>query len=204
MNWVLGDAPGPRGLGLGGRQAAARGDRHGHIYDHFAVEYEYPSGITVFSQCRQIDGCQNIVGESVVGTKGNEQLRRPDRAARAAPAWRFRGPSPAPTSRSTQDLIASILAGNPINEARAIAESTLTGIIGREAAYSGQAITWDEAIKLADEARARRVQVRPYPIPPVADAGTIQVRLTRVLWDMIPIMSVLLEFLIRIYRWDRM
>ena len=59
MNWVLGTHPVRAVSGLGGRQART-GDRHGHIYDHFAVEFEYPNGVTVFSQCRQINGCQNI------------------------------------------------------------------------------------------------------------------------------------------------
>jgi myo-inositol 2-dehydrogenase/D-chiro-inositol 1-dehydrogenase len=37
-----------------------------------------------------------------------------------------------------------VLEGNPINEAQAIAESTLTAVMGRMSAYSGQMVTWDE------------------------------------------------------------
>ena len=69
MNWVLGRHPIRAVSGLGGRQVRI-GERHGHIYDHFAVEYEYPNGVTMFSQCRQINGCQNTVSERVVGTHG--------------------------------------------------------------------------------------------------------------------------------------
>ena len=50
------------------------GEEHGHIFDHFAVEFEYPNGVSLFSQCRQINGCLNIVGEAVVGRRRREQL----------------------------------------------------------------------------------------------------------------------------------
>ena len=169
MNWVLGTHPVRAVSGLGGRQVR-QGDRQGHIYDHFAVEFEYPDGITVFSQCRQIDGCQNLVGEAVVGTQGRSNCA--DRIeTRDGHRWRFRGPSLSPYQQEHQDLIASILAGNPINEARALAESTLTGILGREAAYSGQAITWDEAIRSRTRLGPAEDKFGPYPIPPVPMPG---------------------------------
>ena len=84
--------------------------------------------------------------------------------------WRTWRP-PSPYQQEHQDLIASILAGNPINEARALAESTLTGILGREAAYSGQAITWDEAIKSRIRLGPAEYKFGPYPIPPVPMPG---------------------------------
>ncbi len=68
INWVLGAHP-VSAMGMGGRQV--RTEPHfGHIYDHFAVEFEYPGGIRVLSMCRQIDGCANFIGERVVGTDG--------------------------------------------------------------------------------------------------------------------------------------
>jgi predicted dehydrogenase len=169
MNWVIGAHPVRAVSGLGGRQVR-QGDRQGHIYDHFAVEFEYPGGIGVFSQCRQIDGCNNIVGEEVIGTRGRSNCV--DRIeAKGANRWRYRGPYPSPYQQEHRDLIASILAGNPINEARAVAESTLTGILGREAAYSGQAITWDEAIKSRTRLGPAEYKFGPHPIPPVAMPG---------------------------------
>jgi predicted dehydrogenase len=169
MNWVLGTHPIRAVSGLGGRQVR-HGDRQGHIYDHFAVEFEYPGGIAVFSQCRQIDGCRNIVGEEVIGTNGRSNCA--DRIeVKGGERWRFRGPSPSPYQQEHRDLIASILAGNPINEARTIAESTLTGILGREATYSGQAITWDEVIRSRTHLGPAEYKFGPYPIPPVAMPG---------------------------------
>jgi predicted dehydrogenase len=170
MNWVLGAHPIRAVSGLGGRQAR-QGQRQGHIYDHFAVEYEYPGGITVFSQCRQMSGCENIVGETVVGTKGSSNCADRIESKARAGRWRYRGPSPSPYHQEHQDLIASILAGNPINEARAVAESTLTGIIGREAVYSGRAVTWEEAMRSKTRLGPAEYRLGPAPFPPTPIPG---------------------------------
>ena len=42
------------------------------------------------------------------------------------------------------DLLQSIVSGQPINDARRIAESTLTAILGRIAAYTGQQVRWSD------------------------------------------------------------
>ena len=70
-----------------------------------------------------------------------------------------------------EDLISSIREGNPINEARAVAESTMTGIIGREAVYSGQEIRWDEAMKSTRRLGPENYELGPYPVPDVALPG---------------------------------
>jgi predicted dehydrogenase len=170
MNWVLGAHPVRAVSGLGGRQVRT-GERHGHIFDHFAVEFEYPNGVTVFSQCRQINGCQNTVAEAIVGTLGESNCSDRIRP-RKGDNWRYRGESPNPYQQEHMDLIASVLDGKPINEARAIAESTLTGIMAREAVYSGQAVTWDEAMASNTRLGPGRYEFGAYAIPPVAMPGT--------------------------------
>jgi len=154
---------------LGGRQVRT-GPQYGHVYDHFAVEYEYPNGVRVFSQCRQINGCDNLVEEAVVGTLGESNCRNVIKPKKGS-AWRFRGQAPNPYRQEHQDLIASIRAGRPINEAQAIAESTLTGIIGREAVYSGKAIDWDRAMQSTRRLGPERYVLGPYPVPEVAMPG---------------------------------
>ena len=169
MNWVLGTHPIRAVSGLGGRQVRV-GKRHGNIFDHFAVEFEYPSGISMFSQCRQINGCQNIVGEVVVGTGGTSNCK--DRIEpKDGPRWRFRQRRSNPYQKEHEDLITSIRAGNPINEAQQVAESTMTGILGREAVYSGRAVEWDAAMKSTRRLGPEAYEFGPYPIPPVAMPG---------------------------------
>ena len=169
MNWVLGAHPVRAVSGLGGRQVRT-GDRHGHIFDHFAVEFEYPNGVTVFSQCRQIDGCQNIVSEHVVGSLGTSNCaNRID--PKSGEKWQFRQDAGSAYRLTHEDLIASILAGTPINEAQAVAESTMTGILGREAVYSGQAVTWEKAMQVQARLGPPEYAMGAYPIPPVAMPG---------------------------------
>jgi hypothetical protein len=68
-------------------------------------------------------------------------------------------------------LIASIRAGEPINEAQNIAESTMTAILGREAAYSGQEITWDGAMKSTTRLGPAEYELGPFDVAPVARPG---------------------------------
>ncbi len=171
MNWVIGAHPIRAVSGLGGRQVRTD-PKYGHIFDHFAVEFEYPDGVTVFSQCRQINGCQNIVGEAVIGSKGRSdcaQFIQTDGERR-----RYRGENPNPYEREHEDLIASIREGKPINEAQSVAESTMTGILGREAAYSGQAISWEDAMQSTTRLGPDRYEFGPLPVPPVAMPGRYQ------------------------------
>jgi len=169
MNWVMGAHPVKAVSGLGGRQVRV-GEEHGHIFDHFAVEFEYPGGVSMFSQCRQINNCQNIVSETVVGSMGTSNCKDAIQPS-GADRWRFREKSPNPYRQEHEDLVASIRAGNPINEARAVAESTMTGIIGREAVYSGRTITWDAAMTSETRLGPERYELGPYPIPDVAMPG---------------------------------
>jgi predicted dehydrogenase len=169
MNWVLGAHPVKAVSALGGRQTR-RGTRHGHIFDHFAVEYEYPNGVSMFSQSRQINGCKNIVGEWVVGSRGKSNCADMIMPA-DGDAWRYREKMRSPYEQEHQNLMASILAGKPINEAQNIAESTMTAIIGREAAYSGQEVTWDQAMKSTTRLGPDKYEFGPHDVPPVARPG---------------------------------
>ncbi len=168
MNWVIGTHPTRAVSGLGGRQVRTD-PKFGHIFDHFAVEFEYPGGVTVFSQCRQINGCQNIVSEEVIGSQGRSDCAQTIRAGDKR--WRYRGANPNPYEQEHEDLIASIREGKPLNEAQNVAESTMMGIMGREAVYSGQAISWDEAMQSTTRLGPERYEFGPLPVPPVAMPG---------------------------------
>lgn len=168
MNWVVGAHP-ISAYAMGGRQARPSKD-FGHIYDHFAVEYEYPNGIRVFSQCRQIDECTSRVGEVFVGTKGSTNCQNYIQV-KGGDSWRFGGKDPNAYRQEHLNLINSIRSGNPINESLSIAESTLTGIIGRESAYSGKLIKWDDAFKSEIRLGPDKYEMGPMPFPEVPIPG---------------------------------
>ncbi len=169
MNWVLGAHPVRAVAAVGGRQVRTQ-PVHGHIYDHFAVEYEYPGGVRMFSQARQINGCDNKVEETVVGTLGHSNCK--DRIdSTTGDRWRFRDRVTNPYQQEHEDLIASIREGKPMNAAQAVAESTMTGVLGREAAYSGKAIAWDDAMKSETRLGPDEYVLGPYPTPEVPMPG---------------------------------
>ncbi len=182
-NWVMDGHP-VKALGVGGRQVRTD-PAFGHIYDHFAIEFEYPNGARVLSMCRQIDNTASRVSERVVGTRGSSD---PSGSIRGAEQWRYEGPRPNPYEVEHADLIASIRAGKPLNEARRVAESTLTAILGRECAYTGDEITWDQMLNTKTTLMPPQVLARhhepgvngstqvlfsaPLPVAPVAMPGT--------------------------------
>jgi predicted dehydrogenase len=167
MNWVLGKQP-IRASALGGRQRRT-GKDFGHIYDHFAAEFEYPNGLVMLSQCRQMNGCTNRVGEFVRGSKGTSNCVGTINAD--GKEWKYSGPRPDPYEQTHIDLIDSIRKGSPINEARAVAESTLLGIMVRVSAYTGKTVTWDEVLNSKQDLSPAKWEFGNIPVPEVAIPG---------------------------------
>jgi predicted dehydrogenase len=167
MNWAFGATP-VKVMGMGGRQVRTAPE-YGNIFDHFAVEFEYPSGARVMSMCRQTPGCADRVEEKIVGTKGHAfgygEISGPS-------AWKFEGDEPNPYVVEHTDLIASIRAGKPLNEGKRIAESTLCAIMGRMSAYTGRAISWDWAMNASKlDLTPAKYAFGPLPVEPVAVPG---------------------------------
>jgi predicted dehydrogenase len=165
-NWVLQAHP-IRANGVGGRQVRTD-PAYGHIYDHFAVELEYPSGARILSMCRQQDGTAAHVGEHMIGTQGTSNAFD---SIRGAQAWRFRGEAVNPYVQEHVNLITSLRAGKPINEGRQIAESNLTAIMAREAAYTGQVVTWEEVSSSDLDIVPRNLSFGSMPVAPVPTPG---------------------------------
>ncbi len=146
INWAFQTHP-VRAVGMGGRQRSVPNPQdYGNIFDHFAVDFEYPNGVHVLSECRQIDGCWNSVSEALVGTKGTCQVNAYNINGRRALTREQERQSTDPYVQEHTDLIKSIRAAKPLNELKTVAESTLTAILGRMSTYTGQPITWDQAL----------------------------------------------------------
>src|SRR6266542_420828 len=141
-NWVLGGYP-LRAWGMGGR-AYHKGVDSGEIFDHHAVQYEYPNGVRVISECRQIPSCWSSVSEHLHGTKGTCDVGA--YTIRGVNAWKYRGGGKDPYQQEHDDLFDAIRNDKPYNEAERGATSSLTAILGRMCTYSGKEISWDEAL----------------------------------------------------------
>ena len=144
-NWIMNDHP-VRCWGMGARQQL--GDKPGEIWDNFAVEYEYANGVRMYSYCGQIKRSWASVSEAVHGTKGTSN---PSGSYTTKDGQRWRSSlklqSNDPYTQEHIDLINAIVKGTELNEAKNVTDSTLTAIMGREAAYSGGEVKWDDILK---------------------------------------------------------
>jgi predicted dehydrogenase len=165
INWATQSHP-LKAIGMGYR---TRTDpNYGHIYDFFAIDFEYPEGVHVVSMCRQIDNCKNSISEEVVGSKGRARPNAYSINGKRV----FRGGEPNPYVQEHTDLIESIRAGEPINELKNVAESTLTAIMGRMSAYTGKEITWQMALNSKESLMPEKLEWdMTLPVPPVAVPG---------------------------------
>jgi predicted dehydrogenase len=169
MCWVMGGPP-AKATGMGGRAARVE-PAYGHIFDHFAIDYEWKDGRRAQSYCRQIDGTAGRVGEFVQGTKGSGWAAGRLVGLDGRELWRHGGDKIDPYTQEHVDLLASIREGKPLNEARRIAESTLVAIMGRMSAYTGQEVSFDYALNQSQLDTFPKDLSGPLPTPPVAVPG---------------------------------
>lgn len=116
---------------------------NGDIWDHIYAEFEYANGARCLSFSGHSPGSGRN-GEKIVGTKGTSDCNQ---NINGENAWRYEGKNVNGQVQEHVDLIASIRSGKPLNEGVRVAESTLTAIGARIAAFTGQVITWDWLMK---------------------------------------------------------
>lgn len=141
-NWIIGSNP-VKCMGVGGRQVRT-GPEWGHIWDHFAIDYDYADGVKMFSTCRQWKGSPRRVQDYVMCAEGVSDGKS---WIRGKEEYRYEGTQGLDAKQQEhRDLIDSVRAGKPLNVAQRIAESTLTAVMGRMSAYTGKEVTWEQAL----------------------------------------------------------
>lgn len=143
MMWTMKDVPPLRCVAVGGRQLP---NNEGNIYDHVEVNYEFAHGVRGFVVHRQIPNCYGETRDYLMAEKGTGTI-----GGRRAPVEIngekiHDGPAPDMYQVEHDELFASIRADKPINDGVRMAHSTLAGIMGRMAAYTGQEVTWEDAL----------------------------------------------------------
>jgi predicted dehydrogenase len=144
MVWAFGVPV--RAVATGGRQV--RTDAlFGHIYDHFTVDYEFANGAHCMMMCRQQNGTDKKVANEFVGTKGTAFVL-PNYYITGERPWKLEDAVSTDLGNAYvqehTDFITSIRAGKPLNELKQVTESSVSAILGREAAYTGKALTYEE------------------------------------------------------------
>ena len=167
--WALGNPVSC--VGMGGREVNT-GPEFGESFDHFAVDYEFPNGVHIQSMARQINGCQSEVAEHFVGTQGRVHLSPGN--------YRFEGPGLSrlrsqrevnPYVQEHIDMLESIVTGKPLNELEQVANSCLTAIMGRMSAFTGKAVSWEQAKNSQLNTFPDNLEFGDRPAPTIAKPG---------------------------------
>jgi len=142
--WALKDQAPLKAVAVGGRQTP---NHEGNIFDHMFVVYEFADEVRAFLGQRQIGNTYGDNSDYVMGTAGFGKVpgfQTP--YIKGKENWRYRGPKTDMYQNEHDELFASIRSGKVINDGQWMAQSTLMGIMGRMAAYTGQEITWEQAM----------------------------------------------------------
>jgi predicted dehydrogenase len=174
MAWAMGDIYPIKCIGLGGRQSRT-GPEYGNIFDHHAVVYEYANGVKCFSYCRQQERTRNDVSDYVMGTTGTavvQQHRILNQQRNET--WRYRGENANMYQVEHDEFFASIRNGRRINNGDYMVRSTLMGIMGRMATYTGQEVTWQQAMTSRECLAPAQYEWGPMPVAAIARPGITQ------------------------------
>lgn len=170
--WAMRDGPPQSAVSLGGLQARSAAVL-GTIYDHHAVLYEYANGMKHFHYSRQQPNCANDVSTHIIGTKGVCEVEKAIiRDHDGKTAWRYSGKKNVMHQAEQDALFASIRAGQPINNGEFMSKSTMLAILGRMASYTGQKITWEQAMNSKEDLSQSSYDWKvKLDVPPIATPG---------------------------------
>lgn len=147
MSWWMDEEMPIKAVALGSRVFPV--EDH-NTFDNAFVVYEYAGGIRGFLGCRSQSGCYTSNADYIIGAKGICTFNGRTPVIKGETNWRYRGRRDRKQVSMYQvehnELFASIRAGKPINDGTRMAHTTLMALMGRMAAYTGQEITWEQAL----------------------------------------------------------
>lgn len=154
-----------KATGFGARHRRVTGDQ----YDMFSVDFEMENGVHLHSMCRQIDGCSNAVGEIIYGTKGSwNSFDHEIKDLEGNVIWKYDTAEQEslfqqhnPYVLEHVDAINHIRKGEGHDEATDCAISCLAGVMGRESAYSGETVTWDQISQSEMDYMPSKLEIGP-------------------------------------------
>ena len=147
--WAMKGVPPLKAVAVGGRQTK---NHEGNIYDHMFVVYEFPDDVHAFLGQRQISNCHSENSDCIMGSEGVGKITGGGGPViRGKQTWRYRGEKSDMYQNEHNEFFAGIRSGKLVNDGDWMAQSTLMGIMGRMAAYTGQQVTWEEALNSKEE-----------------------------------------------------
>jgi predicted dehydrogenase len=169
LAWAMKDEYPAKATSSGGR--VQRTDpMYGNVYDHFNTVYEWKNGVRAFSSCRQWNGASSDVSDHVYGTRGTAHLQSHE--IKGAKAWKWRSDAEDNMYQNEHDaLFAAIRAGQVRDDSQYMANSTLMALMGRMAAYTGQTVTWEQALASTEDLSPKEYAWSKLAAPEIAIPG---------------------------------
>jgi len=148
MAWAMNDVPPAVCTAVGGRQTRDQLGEPGCVFDHFACTFEYASGARGFHMCRHFPNSPSDNSDTIIGADG---ICRVDgwkdlHEITGQNPWKCKTPKNDMYLQEHVEMFQAIRSGTPINNGERMCSSTLMGIMARDAAYTAQAITWEQAM----------------------------------------------------------
>ena len=155
MLWAFQDATPVRAWSVAGRQQRVE-EQYGNVYDHFGVCYEFENNRLGTIFCRQQAGTWSDNSDRIFGTKGTGRIvsfRSQGYQTLDGNSWKYEGEKADMYQTEHNEFFASLRAGKPMNMGEQLAHSTMVGIMGRMAGYTGQVVSWEEATEAQEDLR---------------------------------------------------
>lgn len=176
LNWFFEEYP-VIATGFGGRHQRHVGD----MYDFMSADFAFDNQKLYQGMCRQMDGCDNKGGVLLFGTKGYTNCRDRIWDYNGNLIWEYEYPlddqgrpgrslTISPFNQSHINLVTAIRTNKPVNEAISMASSTLVALMGRESAYTGKDVTWEDIMNSNLSLVPKELHMGPVdiePVPPV-------------------------------------
>jgi predicted dehydrogenase len=169
--WAMRDVPPLSVSAVGGRELR----EHGNNYDHFTATFDYPDEVKAFLMTRQMNGCAYDNNDWVMGEKGVATVKNwePRHEITGENPWVYEGEGNEMYQQEHDELFASIRAGTPINDGIYMAHSTLMGIMVRMSAYTGQVVSWEEALNSEERLGPESYALGPVEVQEPAVPGRV-------------------------------
>ena len=152
FTWFSGLKP-ASAVGFGGRHRRVTGDQ----FDFFSVDFEMENGIHLHSMCRQISGSTDNVSEFIQGTKGSWSSGVIKDLA-GNEIWKYDYEAEKEQFQQRDPYVLQyvnwlnyIRSNKSIDMVSEFAISNMAANMGRDSAYTGNIVTWDQAITLEQD-----------------------------------------------------
>jgi predicted dehydrogenase len=168
--WLLKDEVPISAMGHGGRQQRTD-PKFGHIFDHFAIVYEFANGVKVFHFCRQQDKCVGSTIDHLIGSEGSAELMAHEIQGPKNWTWPEKHDFSAMYQNEHDELFAAIRKGAILNDGENAAKSSMMAIMGRMVAYTGRSLTWEQAVNSKENLLPEKLEWGNIAMPAIAVPG---------------------------------